>query len=83
MLYPNGKHQTLVLQAAALGEDIEEITVRDSDSDILLKSFSLSVSEGLKTIEIDIAGSEKLFVNASGVQDKGGLFVPLTTSYYK
>lgn len=83
MLYPEGKYQTLVLQAAALGADIEELVIRDSDTDVTLKKTSLSVSEGMKTIEVNIAGSKSLYIYTSSVEEDGGLFVPLTTSYYK
>lgn len=82
MLYPEGKYQKLYLQAAAIGEDIEEFFVQDSDTDIKLKIDSIAVSEGMKTFEIDISGVDALFIHAD-VEDGGSLFVPLTTSYYK
>ncbi|TYP79814.1 stalk domain-containing protein [Paenibacillus methanolicus] len=82
MLYPKGKYQKLVLQTAAIGEDIEEFFVSDSDSDVRLKSDSIAVADGLKTYEIDISGYESLFVHAK-IKDGGSFFVPLTTSYYK
>jgi hypothetical protein len=47
-----------------------------------LKVDSVSISEGLKTIEVDIGGAEELWVDAE-VKDGGAMFVPLTTSYYK
>lgn len=82
MLYPKGKYQKLVLQAAATGNDIEKLFVQDSDKDVYLKTTTISVEEGLKTIEVDIAGVDKLFVHAD-IKGNGGLFIPLTTSYFK
>ncbi|MDO3410390.1 stalk domain-containing protein [Saccharibacillus sp. CPCC 101409] len=82
MLYPKKKYSTLVLQAAAIGKDIEKLTVQDSDTDIELKSTSVSLGEGLKTITVDISGSNSLYINAE-LKDGGKFFVPLTTSYFK
>ncbi len=82
MLYPEGKYQKLYLQVAAIGQDIEEFFVQDSDSDVKLEIDSVSISEGLKTFEIDISGIDTLYVHAK-IRDGGSIFVPLTTSYYK
>lgn len=82
MLYPKGKYQKLVIQAAAIGNDIDKFFVEDSDRDIKLKTTTIAVEEGLKTIEVDIAGVDTLFVHAN-ITGSGGLFVPLTTSYFK
>ncbi|WP_020618016.1 stalk domain-containing protein [Paenibacillus daejeonensis] len=82
MLYPKGKYQKLVLQIAAIGHDIETLKINDSGKDIVLKTETIAVGEGLKTIEIDIGGVQELFIHAD-VEAGGKVFVPLTTSYYK
>ncbi|MBP1994883.1 stalk domain-containing protein [Paenibacillus eucommiae] len=82
MLYPKGKYQKLYLQVAATGKDIEQFSVEDSKNDINLKQETIAIQDGLKTIEIDIGGVEEIFVTAS-VKADGGMFIPLTTSYYK
>jgi hypothetical protein len=82
MLYPKGNYQKLYLQVAAIGQDIEEFFVQDSDTDVKLEIDSVMVSDGLKTFEIDISGVDSLFIHAN-VRDGGSIFVPLTTSYYK
>lgn len=82
MLYPKGKYQKLVLQVAAIGEDIDNFFINDSERDVKLKSEKIAVKDGLKTIEVDIAGVNELFINADILND-GAMFVPLTTSYYK
>ncbi|EGL19088.1 MULTISPECIES: stalk domain-containing protein [Paenibacillus] len=82
MLYPKGKYQKLVLQVAATGNDIERFFVQDSKKDIKLKTTTIAIQEGLKTIEVDIAGVEELFINAD-IKGDGGMFIPLTTSYFK
>lgn len=81
-LNPKKKYQKLYLQVAAVGKDIEEISVHDSDTDTELLQTTVSIADGLKTIEVDIGGVDQLWVNA-GVKDGGGIFIPLTTSYYK
>ncbi|GGG04453.1 stalk domain-containing protein [Paenibacillus aceti] len=82
MLYPKGKYQKLVLQVAAIGEDIDNFFINDSERDVKLTSEKIAVKDGLKTIEVDIAGVNELFINADILND-GAMFVPLTTSYYK
>lgn len=82
MLYPKGKYQKLYLQVAAVGEDIDNFYISDSEKDVKLKVDKVAVSEGLKTIVVDISGVNELFVYAD-VLNNGAMFVPLTTSYYK
>ena len=82
MLYPKGKYQKLYLQVAAIGEDVEELVVKDSGKDIILKQESVTVADGLKTIVVDIGGVSELYIYGD-LKDSGKLFVPLTTSYYK
>lgn len=82
MLYPEGKYQKLILQVAAVGEDIKEIFVQDADSDAKLKIDSVAVKDGLKTLEVDIGGAKKLFIHAD-LGYNGSMFIPLTTSYFK
>lgn len=82
MLYPKGKYQKLVLQVAAIGSDIEKFEIIDSGKDIVLKTVSVNVADGLKTIEVDIGGVSELYINGD-VEAGGKVFVPLTTSYFK
>lgn len=82
MLYPKGKYQKLYLQVAAIGSDIEEFMINDSDTDTTLKKQEIRVEDGLVTLEVDIAGVKSLFVHGK-VKNGGSVFIPLTSSYYK
>jgi len=83
MLYPKGRYQTLYLQVAALGKPLEDLTIKDSDNDIILKEVKyIDSSEGLITIEVDIGGVDTLYIHGDADRD-GQVFVPLTTSYFK
>lgn len=82
MLYPDKKYQKLYIQVAAIGADIEDFTVQDSDTDTVLKKRNITPEEGLVTIEVDIAGVRSLYISGD-VEDGASMFVPLTTSYYK
>ncbi|OXS60953.1 hypothetical protein B1A99_05320 [Cohnella sp. CIP 111063] len=82
MLYPKKKYQKLYLQVAAVGKDIEELTIQENGSMKELLQTSVALGEGLKTIEVDIGGVEALYIHADLV-DGGAMFVPLIASYYK
>lgn len=82
MLYPKGKYQKLYLQVAAIGSDIEDFKIQDSDTDTVLKKQNIAVEDGLVTIEVNIAGVDSLFVHGTVVSG-GSVFIPLTSSYYK
>ncbi|WP_019638871.1 stalk domain-containing protein [Paenibacillus fonticola] len=83
MLYPKKQHQTLQLQIAAIGQDLEELVIQDADKNIVLKEVPvIKVEDGLTTVEVNIAGVNTLYVYASAKKD-GAVFVPLTTSQYK
>lgn len=83
MLYPNKEHQTLYLQIAAIGGDITEFTVQDSNSNTILKQVDvIKPEEGLITIEVNIGGIDSLYIHGE-VKDETSVFVPLTTSFYK
>jgi hypothetical protein len=82
MLYPNKKYQKLYIQVAAIGTDIKDFTVQDSDTDTVLKKLNITPEEGLVTVEVDIARVSSIYVTGD-VQDGSSMFVPLTTSYYK
>jgi hypothetical protein len=82
MLYPKGKYQKLYLQIAAIGKDIDKLLIQDSDNDIELKTTTVSIGDGLKTVEVDIGGVDSLWIDAEA-SNGGTVFVPLTTSYYK
>lgn len=82
MLYPEGKYQKLYIQVAAIGEDLKDFTVQDSDTDTVLKQQDVRVEDGLVTIEVDISGVRALYVRGDA-QRGGSVFIPLTTSYYK
>ncbi|QJD86361.1 stalk domain-containing protein [Cohnella herbarum] len=81
VLYPKKKYQKLYLQTAALGKDVELI-IRDSDTFRSLKTATVAVADGLKTIEVDIGGLDTISVMVESQTD-GGYFIPLTTSYFK
>jgi hypothetical protein len=79
---PKGKYQKLYLQVAAIGSEVE-IKIQDNNS-VLLKQDIVSIDDGLKTIEVNVAGLDEVTVFYSYENDdKSGVFVPLTTSYYK
>ncbi|WP_310833050.1 stalk domain-containing protein [Paenibacillus pedocola] len=82
MLYPKNKYQKLYIQVAAIGGDIKDFTIQDSDTDTVLKKQTITAEQGLVTIEADIAGVDSIFVTGQ-VEDGAAMFVPLTTSYYK
>ena len=82
-LNPNKEYQKLYLQIAAVGEDIEELIIKDSDKNTILKQVDvIKVSDGLVTIEVDIGGVKSIYVTGDAKSD-GAVFVPLTTSYFK
>lgn len=81
-LEPKGKYQKLYLQVAAIGSEVE-IKIQDKNS-VLLKQDTVKIDDGLKTIEVNVAGLNEVTVFYSYENnDKSGIFVPLTTSYYK
>ncbi|MNE77266.1 hypothetical protein D3C80_1735680 [compost metagenome] len=82
MLYPDKKYQKLYIQVAAIGGDIKDFTIQDSDTDTVLKKQTITAEQGLVTIEANIAGVSKIYVTGQ-VKDGASMFVPLTTSYYK
>ncbi|WP_338554439.1 stalk domain-containing protein [Paenibacillus sp. KS-LC4] len=82
ILEPKKKYQKLYLQIAAVGQDLGKLTVKDTDTDTILKTTEINVADGLVTVEVDIGGANQLYVYADAKQD-GAVFVPLTTSYYK
>ncbi|GGD83199.1 stalk domain-containing protein [Paenibacillus nasutitermitis] len=82
MLYPKKKYNKLYLQVAAVGKDIEKISIKDTDTDTELKQTAVAMNDGLVTIEVDIGGVGSIFFHADVAAD-GALFIPLTTSYYK
>jgi len=83
MLYPNKEHQTLYLQVAAVGSDITNLTFKDSDNNIVLKSVeTIKPEDGLVTIEVGIGGVKTLYIYGDA-KSGTSIFVPLTTSHYK
>ena len=83
MLHPKKQYQTLYLQVAAVGGDYTDIQIRDSDSQVMLKSVEAIKSEdGLVTMEVDIGGVDSIYVSGN-VKSGTSVFVPLTTSYFK
>ncbi|AEI43129.1 hypothetical protein KNP414_04599 [Paenibacillus mucilaginosus KNP414] len=82
-LKPQKKYQTLYLQAAALGSDVQ-LKVED-DNGRLLKQDTITAADGLKTIEVNVSGQEEVtvFYKYENNQGLNGIFIPLTTSYYK
>lgn len=83
MLFPKGQYQKLYLQIAAIGQPIEELVIKDSDNNIVLKKVSsIDPSEGIVTVEANIGGVDSVYVTGN-VKQGGKVFIPLTTSYYK
>lgn len=83
MLYPKKQYQKLYLQVAAIDEPIEDLTIKDSDSGIVLKTVQvINPEQNIITIEADIGGVESLYIH-SDANKNGKVFIPLTTSYYK
>lgn len=82
-LEPEKKFQTLYLQVAAIGADVK-IRIKDNNSR-LLKEETVTINDGLKTIEATIGGLSEVtvFYSIDNFNDDTGIFVPLTTSYYK
>lgn len=82
-LEPKKKFQTLYLQVAAIGTDVK-INIKDKNSR-LLKQDTVTVDDGLKVIEVSIAGLDEVtvFYSIDKHTDDTGIFIPLTTSYYK
>lgn len=82
-LSPNGKYSKLVLQFAAIDQDVEGIEIRDIDTNALLKKVEkITPSSGLQTIEVEIKGVKNISIDVKQPDD-GGFFIPLTTSYYQ
>lgn len=82
-LTPNGKYKKLVLQFAAIEQNVKSIEISDNDKNALLKKVEeVTTEEGLKTIEVDITGVKNIAINVKKPKE-GGFFIPLTTSYYK
>lgn len=80
---PNGKYSKLVLQFAAIDQDVEGIEIRDIDTNALLKKVEkITSSSGLQTIEVAIKGVKNISIDVKQPVE-GGFIIPLTTSYYQ
>ncbi|OPH50020.1 hypothetical protein BC351_36615 [Paenibacillus ferrarius] len=80
---PNKKFQKLYLQVAAVDTEIKLIIQDAAGKQI--QHDNVKVEDGLKTIEVNVAEEKEVtifyeFVNPG---KNAGMFVPLTTSYYK
>ncbi|MCZ8522634.1 MULTISPECIES: stalk domain-containing protein [Paenibacillus] len=82
-LKPGKKYQTLYLQVAAIGSDVE--VKFEDDNSRLLKTETVTAEDGLKTIEVNVSGQNEVTVFYKYDNNTGdnGIFIPLTTSYYK
>ncbi|WP_442602279.1 stalk domain-containing protein [Paenibacillus sp. KN14-4R] len=76
-LTPNKKFQKLYLQVAAIEASVN-LEFKDTQGH-LLKEVTVSIEDGMKTIELNVAGLEEVNV----FYGTEGVFVPVTTSYYK
>ncbi len=83
ILEPKKKYKKLYLQIAAIGKDIGKIKIEDSDTKAILKTDTVALSDGMKTIEVDIAGVDSVYIYFENLNGDAGYMVPLTTSYYK
>ncbi|RXZ81070.1 hypothetical protein EBB07_16420 [Paenibacillaceae bacterium] len=80
---PEKKYQSLYLQVAAIGENIDYVEIKDLDSNALLRRVDgISTADGMVTIEADIAGASTVVVEVRKSRN-GAFVIPLTTSYYK
>ncbi|MGG0821447.1 hypothetical protein ABE099_01120 [Paenibacillus turicensis] len=81
-LSPNGKYSKLVVQFAAIAQDVKTLEIRDIDTNALLKKVEgITPAAGLQTIEVNITGVKNISFDVNQPVD-GGFFIPLTTSYY-
>ncbi|WP_152394150.1 stalk domain-containing protein [Paenibacillus guangzhouensis] len=80
---PNKKYQKLYLKMAAIDQEITDVKITDLDNNVLLKDVgTISVSDGMKDIEVDIGGVKTVVVEFQ-LKQGGGYLVPLIASYYK
>lgn len=81
-LSPNGKYSKLVVQFAAIGQNVKALEIRDIDTNALLKKVEgITPAAGLQTIEVNITGVKNISFDINQPVE-GGFFIPMTTSYY-
>ncbi|MFL0372548.1 hypothetical protein [Paenibacillus amylolyticus] len=73
------KYSSLHLELAALTGN-QEIQVINQDNTVL-KKLSISPGNGLVSLDVDVSGTEAVFVEIVSEDPGSSLFVPLTTSY--
>ncbi|MBE7681157.1 MULTISPECIES: stalk domain-containing protein [Paenibacillus] len=73
------KYSSLHLELAALVGN-QEIQVINQDNTVL-KKLSISPGSGLVSLDVDVSGTEAVFVEIVSEDPGSSLFVPLTTSY--
>ncbi|PQP83025.1 hypothetical protein C0Q44_16900 [Paenibacillus sp. PCH8] len=73
------KYSSLHLELAALKGN-QEIQVINQDNTVL-KKLSISPGSGLVSLDVDVSGTEAIFVEIVEEDPGSSLFVPLTTSY--
>ncbi|MCF7756255.1 copper amine oxidase N-terminal domain-containing protein [Paenibacillus xylanexedens] len=73
------KYSSLHLELAAL-QGNQEIQVINQDNTVL-KKLSISPGSGLVSLDVDVSGTEAVFVEIVSEDPGSSLFVPLTTSY--
>lgn len=72
-------YSSLHLELAAL-QGNQEIQVINQDNTVL-KKLSLAPGSGLVSLDVDVSGTEAVFVEIVSEDPGSSLFVPLTTSY--
>lgn len=75
----SNKYSTLHLELATLNGS-QEITIIDHNNTIL-KSLTVAPSNGLVSVDVDVADTDFIFVEIVDADPGSSLFVPLTTSY--
>ena len=73
------KYSSLHLELAALKGN-QEIQIVDQDLTVL-KKLSISPENGMMSLDVDVSGTEAVYVEIVSEDPGSALFVPLTTSY--
>ncbi|WP_411347673.1 hypothetical protein [Paenibacillus sp. WLX2291] len=75
----NNKYSKLHLELGVLNGN-QQIDIKDLDG-ISLKKVSLSSTQGIQSVDVDVSGTKAIFVQITDYDKGSVLFVPLTTSY--
>ncbi|WKL00220.1 hypothetical protein Q0F98_23970 [Paenibacillus amylolyticus] len=73
------KYSSLHLELAALKGN-QEIHIYDQDL-MTLKKFNITPESGMMSLDVDVKGTDAVYVEIVSEDPGSALFVPLTTSY--